>query len=250
MVNQTESTHPSDALLLATIHAEPVDGLAAIHAHARECTQCATRQRILADDDAMIGALLAELDDPPRAADQPRFTLRSRRRWAHRGLRIAGAAATLAVAAAALVVPASPVHRWIFHGVDTPSRDPGTTASPPAAAVASGIAVPASRSLVIVLRREQTHGAIEITRTATGDVTFRSRGGNTAYQVASGQVSIDNQVPADEYQINIPRSVQQLRILIGTRVLLRWPEDSARRVSATRPGQLHIPLDNGGIHAQ
>lgn len=249
MVSQTETTHPSDALLLATIHAEPVAGLAAVRAHAHECTQCTTRQRILADDDAMISALLAELDDQPRTADQPRFTQRSQRWWVHRGLRIAGAAATLAVAAAAVVVPVSPVHRWAFQRIAAPLPNAGTAVSPPAAAVASGIAVPASRSLVIVFRHEQAHGAVEITRTATGDITFRSRGGNTAYQVAADQVTIDNQVPADEYQISVPRSVQQLRIVAGTRVLLRWPKDSARRLSATQPGQLHIPLDAGGINA-
>lgn len=250
MVSQTESNHPSDAQLLATIHAESVVDLAAIHAHADGCAQCAARRRTLMDDDAMIGRLLAELDAPPRTADQPRFTLVSHRSWLHRGLRIAGAAATLAVAAAALVVPASPVHRVLFPAVNAPRLNPGTTANQTAAAVASGIAVPASRSLVIVFRQEQSHGAIEITRTATGDVAFRSRGGNTAYQVAAGRVSIDNAAPADEYQVDLPGSVQQLRIVVGTRVLLQWPEDSARYATAARPGHVHVPLDIGGTHAQ
>lgn len=242
MASQTER-HPSDATLLAVIHGEPVDDLAAIRAHAGECAQCSARQRTIANDDAIIEALLAELDDPLRGSVQPRFAARSRRRWAQRGIRIAAAAATFAVAAAALVVPASPLHQWVFRESEAASPGPVVATSPPAAAVASGIAVAASRSLVIVLRHEQRQGALEIHWTVAGDVTFRSRGGTAAYQVSSGQVAIDNQVPADAYQIGIPRSVQHVRILVGTRVLLRWPEDSARRVSPTSPDELRIPLD-------
>ena len=250
MVNLTESAHPSDARLLATIHAEPGDVVTATRAHVRACVQCAARQQTLIDDDVTIGGLLAELDDPPRAV-QPRFAHEARRRWVRRGLRTAAAAAaTLAVAAAAMVVPGSPVHRWISRAVVVPVQEPHSGAAAPVPVATSGIAVPASRSLVIVFRREQLHGTVEIIRTATGDVTFRSRGGNAAYQVASGQVSIDNEVPADAYQIEVPRSVQQLQILVGARVLLRWPEDSARRAPATQPDRFHIPLDIGDPHAQ
>jgi len=248
MASQTEG-HPSDATLLAVIHGEPVGDLVAIRAHAGECTQCTARQRTMAEDDAMIEALLAELDDPLRSGDQPRFEAKSRHSWVQRGIRVAAAAATLAVAAAALVVPASPLHQWVFRETGTPTRGPVVATSPQAAAVASGIAVPASRSLVIVLRHEQRQGALEIRWTAVGDVTFRSRGGIAAYQVASGQVTIDNQVAADAYQIDIPRSVQHLRILVGTRVLLRWPEDSARRVSPTGADELRLPLDAAGADA-
>jgi hypothetical protein len=248
-VSQTETGHPSDALLLATIDPESVGELATIRAHASECPRCAARQRALAEDDARISALLVALDDPAPPANQPRFLRRSSRRWLHRGLRIAGAAATLAVAAAAIMV--SPVHRWVLPHVDIapPPQHPGAPKPPTPAAVASGIAVPVTRSLAIVFRHEQALGIVAIDRTADGEITFRSRGGNTAYQVAAGQVSIDNLVPADEYQITIPRSVQQVRITVGTRVLLRWPEDSAQRVTSTQSGPLHIPLAAGATHA-
>jgi hypothetical protein len=241
-VNQTDTAHPSDAELLASVHGEPVDDAAGIRAHVVACDRCAAHQHALSDEDAMIGAALAELDDPLRGTSAPRFSQRSRRHWVSRGLRIAGAAATVAVAAAALVVP--PVHRWIFREGEAAPSD-AAIVPPPAPALASGIAVPASPSLTIVLRREQPHGNINITWTTAGDVTFGSRGGATAYEVASGQVSIDNQVPADEYQITVPRSVQQLRVIVGTRTLLRWPEDSAQRASATQPDRLRVPLDRG-----
>jgi hypothetical protein len=245
-VSQTDTTHPSDAELLATIHAEPLDDLPGIEAHVRECAQCTVRQRALSAEDATIGALLAELDDPSSGTVEPRFLRASRHHWVSRGLRIAGAAATVAVAAAALVVPTS--HRWIFGEPDAATTH-AAVVSPPAAAPASGIAVPASPNLTVILRHEQAHGNIDITWTTDGDVTFGSRGGTTAYQVASDQVSIDNQRPADGYQISVPRTVQQLRIVVGTRVLLRWPEDSAQHVSAARPDHLRLPLEIGTSHA-
>ena len=248
MVSQTEPGHPSDALLLATIHAESVADLAAIRAHASGCAQCTARRRMLADDDAAIGALLAELDDPSGAAHPPRLIRRSSRRWLRRGLRIAGAAATVAVAAAAFVVPASPLHRLVTARVEAPPAQNGPAAFRPSAAAASGIAVPASRSLIVVFRHEQSRGTVAITRTDTGDITFRSHGGTAAYQVAASRVSIDNQVAADEYQIDVPRSVQQLRIVVGTRVLLRWPEDSAQRVAVTQAGPLRISLAARDTH--
>jgi hypothetical protein len=245
-VNQTDASHRSDAELLASIHDEPVYDAAGMREHLAACARCAARQRALADQDATIAGALAQLDDPLQGAVKPRVARRSRHHWVSRGLRIAGAGATVAVAAAALVVP--PVHRWIFREVEVvPNR--AAVVPPRAPALASGIAVPASPTLTIVLRREQTHGNIAITWTAAGDVTFGSRGGTTAYEVASGQVAIDNQVPADEYQIHVPRSVQQLRIVAGTRVLLRWPEDSAQRMSATEPDRLRVSLDRSASRA-
>ena len=245
-MNQTDASHRSDAELLASIHDEPVYDAAGMREHLAACARCAARRRALADDDAMIAGALAELDDPLRGTITPRPSRRSRRHWVSRGLRIAGAAATVAVAAAALVVP--PVHRWVFREVEVvPNR--AAVVPPPAPALASGIAVPASPSLTIVLRHEQTRGNIDITWTAAGDVTFGSRGGTTAYEVASGQVAIDNQAPADDYQIHVPRSVQQLRIVAGTRVLLRWPDDSAQRTSTTQPDRLRISLDRDASRA-
>ncbi len=157
-----------------------------------------------------------------------------------RGLRIAGAAATVAVAAAQ--------HWWYrpsIGGFSPRGRGgarPWLHVAPPAPAPASGIAVPASPSLTIILRHEQARGNIDITWTAAGDITFGSRGGTTAYQVAADQVAIDNQLPAEEYQIHVPRTVQQMRIVAGTRVLLRWPEDSAQRTAATDPDRLRVSL--------
>jgi hypothetical protein len=249
MVTQTEPVHPSDAELLATMSVEPGDDVTATESHVRGCARCGAYLQGVANESAAIHALLGELDDPLPVAVEPRFARPQYQRSTGRGLRIAGAAALLAVAAAAIALPASPAHRWVFGDAPILPR-PAAGDAGSGAAVTSGIAIPASQALVIVLRNEQRHGSVEITRTGAGDVTFRSRGGNTAYRVASDQVSIDNEVPADVYEIAIPWTVQHLRLLVGTRVLLRWPEDSAQRAPAPPADHLRIPLDSSTAHVQ
>ena len=232
-MTQTDMIHPADETLLALLHEQPVENAEATRSHVTACDDCASRWRQLSADDDAVAGLLGVLDHPvPAVRAGSTLSLRQRHRL-RRALLIAGSAATLAVAAAATVVPVSPLHQWIHDAVTgrvVPNDAPRPLSPPPAApaALASGIAIPATRRLVVVFRREPTSGVVEIARSDTGDVTFRSRGGTTAYAVASNHVSIDNQAPAVAYFIGIPPAVQQVRILVGSRVLLRWPEDSAR----------------------
>ena len=81
---------------------------------------------------------------------------------------------------------------------------------------------------------------MEITRTDSGDVTFRSRGGAAAYAVAENRVAIDNRVPAEIYLIDVPRSVQQLRIRVASHTLMRWPEDSAKYALPNDPRRARL----------
>ncbi|MGH7582178.1 MAG: hypothetical protein ACREL5_03015, partial [Gemmatimonadales bacterium] len=105
-MNPTERVHPADEQLLAELHGEAAPGVAA---HLANCVVCSERSRMLAADDATVATLLAALDHSrPSVAFAP---IRARR-MLRRGLLVAASAATLAVAAAALV-PVSPLHRWI-----------------------------------------------------------------------------------------------------------------------------------------
>lgn len=238
MVSQTDPRHPTDELLLALVHQQSFDDAAAIRGHVAACEICSTRSREIAANDATVAELLGSLDHP---LPQARASVSAR----HSGLLrraalVAGAAATMAGAAAALV-PSSPLHRWIVARAapaatsrQAPPAPPDNAApAAPASrdvAFASGIAVPATATLDVEFRREQASGVIEIKRTAPGDVTFRSRGGMTAYDVADGRVAIDNRTPADGYFIDVPTTVQRVRVHVGTRALILWPEDSAKIV--------------------
>ena len=143
------------------------------------------------------------------------------------------AAATLAVAAAAAIIPASPLHRWVSRRHD----DAPPHASPrgrqnrqtPSAPLASGLSIRAPRSLTVKFRRDQATGVIEITRSEFERRHRSVRAGAprpTGWR--AGQVSIDNQVPAQRYLIDLPASVQRFRIMVGHRAVMRWPEDSVR----------------------
>ncbi len=248
MVSQTESRHPTDELLLALIHEQSFDDAAAIREHVATCAVCSARTRELAANDAVIAELLGSLDHPLPQAVVPYNARRSG--LLRRAALVAGALATMAGAAAALV-PSSPLHQWIVARATPGATAPQSTVAAPGeatpavtttseAAMASGIAIGAPATLDVEFRREQQGGTIEIARSALGDVTFRSRGGTTAYEVAENRVAIDNQAPAEVYLINIPAAVQHVRIHVGTRTLIRWPEDSARFVLPTDPHRARV----------
>jgi hypothetical protein len=252
MVSQTDGAHPPDDALLALIHEQPSDDAAAIRGHLAACASCAARVDALRADDALVGDLLDALDHPlgPRLVVD-RFVPR-RVPLRRRAALLVASAATFAVAAAAMV-PASPLHHWLVGSSTVSKATVGAaaaiapaqpTAAPAAdASLASGIAVPATPTLLVTFRREQDSGTVEIMRTQGGDVTFRSRGGATAYDGKEQQVTIDNQAPAETYLLDIPVTVRTVRIRIGERTLLRWPEDSARFAVADDPARARVPLN-------
>jgi hypothetical protein len=248
MVSLNDTVHPTDESLLALIHEQPVDDAAAIRGHITMCATCRTRFSELSADDATIASLLGSLDHPVRVG-RPSFGAANAGRL-RRAMLVAGAAATMAAAAAAMV-PGSPVRRWIEQREAPPAAATRTTPAPvaPSAAapidapLASGIAVPPTATMIVTFRHEQRGGVLEVRHTSGGDVYFRSRGGVTAYDVAEGQVSIDNQSAAETYMIDFPASVRKLQVRIGERTLLRWPEDSAKFASPADPQRARVALD-------
>jgi hypothetical protein len=251
MVSQIDGAHPSDETLLALVHRQPVEELAVVRAHIDACGACAERLSALTTQDESISELLGALDHPLAPMLVRDSFLPRRGALLRRAMLVAGSAATVAVAAAAMV-PSSPLHRWLVQraapttmaGATTVAPAPGAAADLGAtsAPLASGIAVPAAPTMLIAFRNEQQSGTIEITRTPSGDVGFRSRGGTTAYAVTENQVAIDNQVPATTYLIDIPVAVHAVRIRMGDRTLVRWPEDSARYTTPGHPDQLRFSL--------
>jgi hypothetical protein len=251
-VTLTDAAHPADSALLAALHRESLPEASTIREHVAGCGRCSARWHELELEDAAVAALLCDLDhDVPAGAVQP--WLQSRPRRFRRALLTAGAAATLAVAAAAAIIPDAPLHRWLVRAHDTApmhALPPGApTSAAPSVPLASGLSIRAPRSLTVHFRRDQTVGMIEITRSNSSDVTFRSRGGTTAYRLSAGQVSIDNQRPAQAYLIDLPASVQRLRIVVGRRELMRWPDDSIRltRGHESRPTRLVLDLAHPGV---
>lgn len=242
----TDTAHPSDGALLAALHEPSLPEAPAIRQHVTGCARCAARWHELDREDVGVAVLLQQLDGPQPVDAAPPW-LQSRRRRLRPALLTGAAAATLAVAAVATIIPGSPLHRWVSgrHDDVRPHVSPvGTPESVPRPApLASGLSIRAPRSLTVKFRRDQATGVIEITRSDSSDATFRSRGGTTAYRLADGQVSIDNQVPAERYLIDLPASVQRFRISVGHRTVLRWPEDSARLTELRETPPIRVVLD-------
>lgn len=227
MASPTEPGHCPDEVLLALLHDEPVALAGPGHAHVINCVTCMTRSERLAEEHAVVGMLLASLDHPmPAIAARPptRVAVRSRRR---RIASLVGAAATLAAAALA-ALPNSPVRRWLrdegkgVAAVVEATADAPTTASP---AASSGIAISATKELIVRFVHQPVSGTLELRAVDRTDVTITSRGGATGYDVADGEVTIDNREPAEAYLIGIPPGVIRLQVRAGARTLLTWPAD-------------------------
>ena len=241
MANPIEPGHYPDSVLLALVHGQPFEGALAGRAHVISCPACGTRFRELAQEDVLVGDLLAELDHPAPVPGVPPIQAGRRRSARRPGL--AAAAAVVLGTAALAALPASPLHRMLFeHATGTTPPPTSTTAPPPETPLASGIAIPAGRRLEIRFVRDQHEGVIELRRVSDGDVTLRSRGGTTAYDVTNGAVMVDNLVPAAVYLIDLPRAVREIRIAVGNRTVLRWPGDSARSLATDDQGTIRVPL--------
>lgn len=245
-MTQPEQTHPGEADLLAAIHREDVAG-SGIREHIAQCERCAERTQLLSDEDLAVAALLRVLDHPAPVALPGLPLARLRRGRLRRAMLVAGPGALLAIAAAAAVLPRSPVRQWMHRGNAAAAVAPSATTIESAAPLASAIAVVAPKSLVVEFRREQLSGVIELSRSSGTDVGFRSRGGTTAYQVAAGRVVIDNQVAAEAYLIDLPATVQEIQILVDHRLLMRWPADSSRFAVSQHPQLARVFFTRGAI---
>lgn len=245
---QTDEHHPPDDVLLAAGLGESC-GSTTDREHLARCAPCLDRSRRLADDQLAIGELLTLMDHelPADAGAPPVLSRQGRMR---RVVAVAGGGILLAIAAAASVIPGSPVRRWLSGDVaDAPT--PSVVSSPVAPSIvaatpaASGIAVAATPKLRVELKRSQPGGTMELVRSDGADVAFQSEGGAPAYAVASDRVIIDNQVPADLYRLVLPAGVRNVQVSVAGVVLLRWPEDSARFTVSLHPLRASIPLRTG-----
>ncbi len=241
MTRNPDGGHASDAELLALVHGESVEGAA--WSHLADCDACRARRRDLAREDAAIGALLAELDLPHPAGDLPDIELPVRRGM-RRGL-VATAATLLLGAAALAALPASPFRQWIAgrSGSEAASPEPFAAGTAPT----GGVAVPVEGPMEIRLLHDPEGGTLQLRRVAGAELALRTEGGRPAFSIGDGVVTIDNTTPASAYLVDWPRTAVALRIKAGSRVLLRWPADSARLAGAIdADGVLHLDLADHG----
>ncbi len=213
--------HPDEALLLEALH-EPAAMSSTLRTHLEQCAECRSRQAQLLAADEQVGSLLGALDHPLPAITPEEILSVRPRPLRRRALLVAELTLFLAAAAAAMTIPASPVHQLLFptavaRAVSTLVDEPPV--EPRAAVAPVGIALAAPDSLVVAFRQVQSTGSLEVRLTSDSQVTVSSRGGTVGYRVNEGRVEVDNRVPADGYVIEIPSSLSRAEIVMGRRVL-------------------------------
>jgi hypothetical protein len=222
--------HPTEEALLALAHGELDDAAAAaIRAHCAGCAACTARGAAVRAEDAEIGRLLGALHRPVPRLPVPAGRARASRR---RSAALAASLALLVAGAAAAAVPGTPLNRWLRSRLDgAPPTAP--RAAPPASAsippsptqAASGVELPTSRSLVVAFAAPEAHGVVSIARTVRPDAALRAYGGDVAYQVGGGRISVNNRRAAGRYALEVPAGLGQLTVTVAGRVVF----DSALR---------------------
>jgi anti-sigma factor RsiW len=224
--------HPSEATLLALLHAElaPAEAAAA-RVHLAECGECVAGADALRRSDDEISRLLGVLDHPMPRLNPPAAEPSGRpvRRAA-----IAAALALLVAGAAAAAVPGTALHRWIQARLEVPREPVSRPAVHPVGGalpeqVAGGIEVPASSALTVSFTQPQRRGLLTVSVADRPVVTLRAFGGAVAYQIGDQKIVVDNRRPAERYALEIPAGVRRLTVMLGGRVIYH---------SDTRPGGL------------
>jgi len=237
--------HITDAEAATVIYAPGLDpGLEArVHSHVAVCAECSVRLEALRVADRSIGELLSSLDVPAPTASSSAFVRAARapkRKWfiARQQRAAAAVIAFMVIAtAAAAAIPASPLHQLIVRALRG-ERAVRTIVPPlesrPTAAASSGVSFTQGSSLDVVFERRGAGGSVHL-RLVDGDqvslsspdggATYRgdqaslsSPDGGATYRVGSNRITVNQSAPAN-FQLEIPRSLGELRILIGSEVV-------------------------------
>ncbi len=218
--------HPTDSDLLAMLHGELREPAAdQVRLHVEVCSGCASRRDAIAREEADRALLLRTLDFPvpPISAAIIRTRAQARRRLIRAAASI-GVLTTLVSAAAAM--PGSPVRTWLEKVLAPAPSQPAPAAPGPAEGpAADGVEVAAEGALVIELRHPQAAGQFQIAATDRATATARAIGGDVGYRVGPGRVTLDNRTPAARYEITIPRTLANVTVLVGGRILWRIGAD-------------------------
>ena len=216
--------HPSDAELESLNDGELAAGdERRLRLHLDGCEACAARHRGIQLGDRRIGEWLSALDHPAPQLDADALVTRSSRRTRGPGLLAAGLATLLVAAgAAAMVIPGSPVQRFVERvfadrqtGAAPDAPEPATVQPPPA----SGVSFIPEPDLEVVFLRGQTEGAIRISLAEAPEVRVRVVGGSAAYRLDPAELIVDNRGPGSSYEVVLPRSIPHARVRIGERVV-------------------------------
>lgn len=192
--------------------------------HVASCPLCTERLEAMRRDYRAVDALLQQLDHRPPVVDVRRvIEVARRRRWAVSRPIAAGIALCAVAAAAAAAIPNTPVHRALVRALAFARVTP-TPAAPivpdrPGTRAGTGIAIVPGAQLDVHFRTWQTRGDVSITFGDGAQLALVPRGGDAAFSVSRGRVDVDNRGSDASYTIEVPRTVQRVRVYLDTVLL-------------------------------
>lgn len=173
--------------------------------------------------DDELAALLRLLDHRPPAVDVETVIAAARRRPRIRvGPIAAGIVFCAAVAAAA--IPGSPVRVVLERVFSAPARLVIPSPTPPpdtTPGAGTGIALVPGSDLDIRFRGWQKRGQLRVSFADEPQLSLVPHGGDAAFAVRRGQVTVDNRESSASFTLEVPRSVQRLRVFVDTTIVLQ-----------------------------
>ncbi|HKR08692.1 MAG TPA: hypothetical protein VJS39_05840 [Gemmatimonadaceae bacterium] len=198
------------------------------YAHLAVCAACARRLGELRAADREAAGLLRTLDTPAPIKDAVtimRLALTPERRIPFGGGRAAAVLAFLAVAAAAAAAyPASPLHRFLvgkFSNARSSQLAPAArTTTTPVVSVEPGVSFVAApgASLDIDFEGQQAGGVLELRVIERSQVSLSSLSPGSTYRVSSNRIVVFQTIPG-RFRLEIPRSLEQVRVRVGTDII-------------------------------
>lgn len=198
-----------------------------VSSHIARCEACASKLESLRAADRDAGNWLTLLDVPTPSVDR-REILRAAKRTSGRGVatpyrRVAAIVAfTVVAAGVAAAFPNSPLRGLITRARISLGFPAPKTATPsatgPAAAVSPALLFVPGSSLELVFAREGTAGTIHVRMTDGDQVSLSSSDNGSRYQVSSGRIDVEQSPMGGNFELALPKSLPEVRILIGGRL--------------------------------
>ena len=218
--------------------------------HVETCPACADRLRGLARQDRAIADSLRLLDHPAPELSVATVVARARSRPAlRRPLMAAGLSALFAAAAAAAVIPGSPLNLYLGRVVGGWREAPPTVSPRPAQPdlpQPRGVAFVPGPEVEVVFRRAQSGGEIRLSLGESSTVRITGTDPAAAYSLDPARVTVDNQSSDGIYEIVVPRTLRHAQVRVDGRVVFeRTDETVLTESSPDGQGWYRLPFREG-----
>ena len=251
MTDVVASPHLTEAEIAALIYTvgQDRDVERRAYSHLAMCAECTRLIGSLRDADRGTSSLLSSLDvvAPSLSADSVIHAARQPQSRGFGWRRAAAVAGLLIVAgtAAAAAIPSSPLHQLLvtllessggFHVEFKASTRP---AEPTPASQAVSMGAKPGSALEVAFSGSGVGGEVDVRIIDQDQISLSSPSAGAIYRVSANSIAVEQSSPAT-FQLQVPRSLRELRVRVGTDVVfarqpaVRGSSDSFT-IQLTRP---------------